>query len=352
MRFAGTLTRELLAGALLTASLLAWGAPAPATTAAPAAAAVATAMVPDAAGLAPWRGGIDLYRAGTFSTQQTWLWCTAADIQIARNIVLHRQDHSYAGQRAYFDWMRGRNRYRLPLSAGVDAQGWTAGFQHFVDRRYRLYASPSFDAALRSAVVNLRRTSLPVGITVDRGNHAWLITGFTATADPAATVHFTVTSVRVVGPLYGLQSKSGYDMPPDTRLTPAQLRTFFTPWHYAPTRMAWDGTYVSIQPVATATPKPTATPGPKATASPTLTAAPAATASDATPAAATSPSTGTAPAGASAMAMAAPTASPADRAASATLPFETGPQPVGLAVALAVLALGAIGGAWLLVRRR
>ena len=34
------------------------------------------------------------------------------------------------------------------------------------------------------------------------------------------TASFTVTSVRVVGPLYGLQSRNGYDMPPDTRLTP------------------------------------------------------------------------------------------------------------------------------------
>ena len=353
MRFAGTLTRGLLAGVLLTAPLLAWAAPPAGATDAPAPASDATTTVPAAAGLAPWRGGIDLYRAGTFSTQQTWLWCTAADVQIARNIVFHHQDHSYAGQLAYFDWMRGHNRYRLPLSAGVDAQGWTAGFQHFVDGRYRLYASPSFDAALRSAVVNLRRTSLPVGITVDRGNHAWLITGFTATADPAASTHFTVTSVRVVGPLYGLQSKNGYDMPPDTRLTPAQLRTFFTPWHYAPTRMVWDGAYVSIQPVATATPKPAATPKPKPTASPLPAATILATASAATATAAPSLSTGTASAGASGIAMAPPPASPADRAASAAVPLETGPPPLGLAVAiaLAVLVLGAIGGAFLLVRR-
>lgn len=362
MRFAGQLTRGLLAGALLTASLLAWGAPAAGAMNGRVPAPGATATVPAAAGLAPWHGGIDLYRAGTFSTQQTWLWCTAADIQIARNIVFHGQDHSYAGQQAYFAWMRARNRYRLPLSAGVDAQGWTAGFQHFVDGRYRLSASPSFDAALRSAVVNLRRTSLPVGITVDRGNHAWLMTGFTATADPAATTHFTVTSVRVVGPLYGLQSENGYDMPPDTRLTPAQLRTFFTPWYYAPTRMVWDGTYVSIEPVApatptptaTATPKPTAPPQPVSTASPGPTAAPPASATGAVATAATSPSTRAASAGPSAIALAASPASPADQAASAAVPLATGPAGVGLAgaMALAVLVLGAIVGVWVLVRRR
>ena len=50
-------------------------------------------------------------------------------------------DHTKAGQRRYFEWMRRRNRYDLPVSAGVDPQGWTAGMRHFVDDRYRLVAS-------------------------------------------------------------------------------------------------------------------------------------------------------------------------------------------------------------------
>ncbi len=198
---------------------------------------------------------------GVFTTQRTWLWCTAADIQISRNIVFHRADHTTAGQRAYFTWMRAHNRYALPLSAGVDAAGWAAGFRHFVDGRYQLVASTTFDAALRSAVTRLRRTSLPVGITVDHGNHAWLITGFTATADPATTTRFTVTSVRVVGPLYGLQSRNGYDMPPDTRLTPAQLRRFFTPWRYAPS--AWSGTGGTSRSSRSRLPRPRRPPPPR-----------------------------------------------------------------------------------------
>jgi len=117
-----------------------------------------------------------------------------------------------------------------------------------VDARYRLHAQTSFSAALRSAVANLRKANLPVGTTVDHGNHAWLSTGFTATADPAVTSSFTVTSVRVVGPLWGLQSINGYDMRPDTRLTPAQLAHYFTPWWYAPRRMVWDHKFISIQP--------------------------------------------------------------------------------------------------------
>ena len=210
-----------------------------------------------------WSGGVDLYRSGVFTTQKSWLWCTAADVQIIRNIVDHLADHSRAGQARYFDYMRAHNRYRIPVRDGVDPAGWTAGLRAFVDSRYRLVASTSFDSALRAAVTNLRRTNLPVAITVSRGNHAWVLTGFTATADPALTTRFTVTSVRVVGPLYGLQSRSyGYDMRPDRKLSPAQLRGFFTPWHYAGVRMAWEGRWVSIQAVPVAVAK--ASPSPPA----------------------------------------------------------------------------------------
>jgi hypothetical protein len=211
----------------------------------------ASGPAPGSAALLPaWDGDIDLYRDGVFTTQKSWLWCTAAGVQIVRNIVERDDDHTTSGQRRYFEWMRSKNHYELPLSAGVDPQGWTAGLRHFVDDRYRLVASRSFGAGLRSAAANLRRTGLPVALTVSNGNHGWILTGFEATADPLLTDDFEVTSVRVVGPLFGRQSKDGYDMRPNTELSARALRRFFTPWRYAPQAMIWDGKYVSIQPVA------------------------------------------------------------------------------------------------------
>ncbi len=203
-----------------------------------------------AALLPAWDGSLDLYREGVFTTQKDWLWCTAAGVQIVRNIVERDEDHSTSGQRRYFEWMRKRNRYDLPVSAGVDPQGWTAGLRHFVDDRYRIVASKSFRAGLRSAVENLRRTGLPVALTVANGGHGWILTGFAATADPLLTNDFEVTSVRVVGPLYGRQSRNGYDMAPNKKLSVEQLRRFFTPWRYEPLPMVWDGRFVTIQPIA------------------------------------------------------------------------------------------------------
>jgi hypothetical protein len=204
----------------------------------------------DLAALPTWTGGINLYRTGSFSTQKSWLWCTAAVAQMARNIVRHQADHSSLMQRRYFYWMRAHNKYSLPLSAGVDAAGWVAGMRHIVDDRYRLMSSATFTGALKLAVKRMRLTNLPVALAVMHGNHGWLLHGFTATADPAKTDAFTVTSVRVSGPLWGLQNRTfGYDMRPNTKLTVSQLRRFFTTWWYAPKRMIWDGRYVSIQPL-------------------------------------------------------------------------------------------------------
>jgi hypothetical protein len=229
-----------------------WRTQAPILVALLAAIALIVAALPGAAdaALPRWDGGIDLYRPGVFTTQRTWHWCTAADVQIMRNIVHHKTNHEKAQQRRFFRYMRAHDRYPIPVRDGVDPAGWTAGLRHYVDPRYRLVSSGSFKAALRSAVGNLRLTNLPVGIAVARGNHAWVLTGFSATADPAKTNHFTVTSVRVTGPLWGLQSRNyGYDMHPDTKLTRKRFKSFFTPWHYARIRMVWEGRWVSVQPI-------------------------------------------------------------------------------------------------------
>ena len=212
---------------------------------------LAMAALPDSAtaALPTWRGGVDLYRPGVFTTQKTWYWCTAADVQIMRNIVHHKTNHKKVQQRRFFQYMRAHDRYPIPVRDGVDPEGWAAGLRRYVDPGYRLVASGSFKKALRSAVRSLRLTNLPVGITVAHGNHAWVLTGFRATADPAVTDDFKIKSVRVTGPLWGLQSRSyGYDMRPNTKLTRRQLKRFFTPWHYAGVRMTWEGRWVSVQP--------------------------------------------------------------------------------------------------------
>ena len=205
--------------------------------------------------MSAWDGSINVYRTGVFTTQKTWYYCTAADVQIIRNIVFHEDDHSRAGQDRYFGYMRDHMRYAIPLKQGVDPAGWTAGMRHFVDDRYRLVRSATFTALLRSAVKALRRTNLPVALFVDHGNHGWVLHGFSATADPAVTNDFKVLSVRVTGPLWGRQNRTyGYDMKPNKKLSRAQLKDFVTRWHYAAIHMVWEGEYLSIAPTGASAP--------------------------------------------------------------------------------------------------
>ncbi|MFN8629943.1 MAG: hypothetical protein U0838_06350 [Chloroflexota bacterium] len=234
--------RGLLAGALTLAALL--GPSVPAATAAPADAfdfRVAPA-------LAAWTGGFDLYRSGVFTTQKSWLWCTAASIQITRNIVFRQTDHTASGQRTYFNWMRAHNKYTLPLSAGVDAQGWAV----------RLPALRQLD------VQALPRHLIQCCAPGARDQHAQ--------DEPAGGHHRGQRQSRVArhglhghrGPCgqqlvhghVGARGRAAVGAPVAQRLRhaaghqahPDPAPSYFTPWRYAPQRMVWDGKYVSVQP--------------------------------------------------------------------------------------------------------
>jgi hypothetical protein len=167
-----------------------------------------------------------------------------------RNIIFSRTDHGSAQQGAFFASMQAANRYQHAGQRGVDPQGFLAGLQQYVDPGYAIVASPTFDAAVRSAVTRLRVTGQPVVLIVAAGRHAWVLTGFTATADPARTTRFRVVSVRVVGPLYGRQSINGYDSPPDTSLSYAALRRFLLPYRFRFATTPWTGRFLTFQPMA------------------------------------------------------------------------------------------------------
>jgi hypothetical protein len=211
------------------------------------------------AGTPPHTGSetFDVYRPGVYSEQATWTWCTAASVQIIRNILFAETDHSSAHQQQFFDYMRASNRYQLASHRGVDPQGFLAGLRHLVNPGYALVASPTFDDAVRSAVTQLRLTGKPVVLIVAAGRHAWVLTGFTASADPARTADFEVVSVRIVGPLYGRQSVNGYDSPPDTSISYTALRRFLLPYRFPFALTPWTGRYLTLQAIpAAVTPAP------------------------------------------------------------------------------------------------
>jgi hypothetical protein len=203
-----------------------------------------------AAPQASWSGHEDLYRSGVFSSQKTLTWCVAASVQMMLNIVEGTHDHSRANQKRYIRYARKHDRYYDPSIPGTDGQGWVDDLHHFGGlASYHVVASRHYRGAIRSAVVRLRNTGEPVGLIVDYHNHAWVMTGFEASTDPAVDPGFTLKAVYVMGPLYPRPAHGGLDPPPDTRLTYQQLKAFLTP--YIDTEKPhnpWEGAYVTIQP--------------------------------------------------------------------------------------------------------
>ncbi len=198
-----------------------------------------------------WSGRYDLYRSGVFSSQQTMTWCVAASVQMMLNIVKGETDHSYANQHTYIHYARQHDRYKDPKITGTDGQGWVADLHHYGGLyNYRIVGSVSFKNAIRSAVKRLRTTGQPVGLIIDHHYHAWVMTGFDATADPEVDSSFVVEAVYIMGPLYPRPRQSnGLDPPPDTRLTRQELGHYLNTYidHLKP-NSPWEGKYVTIQP--------------------------------------------------------------------------------------------------------
>ena len=198
--------------------------------------------------LAAWSGGVQLYQGGVFSMQATMRWCVAASSQMIRNIATGGRDHSAASQQRYFIYGRAHNGYRTPESDGIDPAGWQAILRTYVDPGYHIVATTSYADTLRAAARAIRLTGRPVGVFVGFGAHVWVMSGFTATADPATSTSFQVTSVNVEGPLWGRQSRGGFDQAPNVRLSFDRFRSFLTPYRDPFEPLGWRNRYVVIAP--------------------------------------------------------------------------------------------------------
>jgi hypothetical protein len=200
--------------------------------------------------LPPWTGTYNLYRAGVFSSQRRSSWCVGASIQMMRNVVLGETDTSYANQQTYMRSARSLDMYTGGDGAkGSDPAGWAAALQvHGAGTRYHVVEKSSFRRAVRAAARALRQTGKPVGLLVGHGSHAWVMTGFKATADPALTDDFEVTSVYIMGPLYPRPKHYGFDPYPNKRLGMDTLRLRLTRYHDRLGPSRWDGSFVVILP--------------------------------------------------------------------------------------------------------
>ena len=194
----------------------------------------------------------DLYRPGDFVAQTNLVQCVGASMQMMINLVSARDDRSAATQRRLWQLARQLGPPRppdRPPRRGASVQGWAAGLNRLDQGPYAVVGYPSLADALYAAARAMRRTGRPVGLLAWGGRHAWVMSGFRATADPAVTDDFRVTHAIVLDPLYPLDSTTwGRSPAPGSSLTPARLGQAFVP-----RRGSWSGVlsgmWVIVQPI-------------------------------------------------------------------------------------------------------
>lgn len=196
---------------------------------------------------APSRVGfsMNLYEEGDFVSQKTPYWCIGASMQMMLNIIRATDDDSRASQERYMRVARSTGSSLRQVDHGQTAgglrgagsSGWARGLVASGAGGYAERAVDDFAAAVRAAASALRRTNRPVGLIVWRGAHAWVMTGFTATADPLAGPDYRITGVFVQDPWYPrVSSIWGPGQEPNSWISIKALKDDFLPrrggrWH-------------------------------------------------------------------------------------------------------------------------
>jgi len=194
---------------------------------------------------------MDLYRRGDFVSELEPVYCVAAAIQTMVNMISDGPaDTTRPTQERLF--ALAREQSLLQRGRGADPVGWTAALSIEGAGAYELVAEPTRARAIEVAARAIRLTGRPVGLLVWRGAHSWVMSGFTATADPAYRDDFRVTAVRIEDVWYPRISNIwGRSRPPDSLVPVGALAEDFLGWkrpHGSFPEM--NGTFVVVLPVA------------------------------------------------------------------------------------------------------
>jgi putative peptidoglycan lipid II flippase len=194
---------------------------------------------------------MDLYKPGDFVGELNDTWCIPAAMQTSMNIMNVYPDTTQDTQGKLFDlaYSIGGGTY-----GGADPVGWAGALTQLGYGKYSVGTRASMSDAITIVVKQIRKTQRPAGLLVWYGWHAWIVSGFTATADPATTSIFTVLSLRIEDVWYPRQSKlwnkdrNGYSRPPDSDVPVGLLSQDYKVWHQARVIAGREGMYVFVIP--------------------------------------------------------------------------------------------------------
>ena len=176
--------------------------------------------------------GMDLAGRGDFVAQKNFVQCVGASMQMMLNIMGRTNDRTAGTQLQLQKLARnlsGPTREGFERQ-GASVRGWMGGLNDLGAGPYRLVGLTTLNEALELAAKAIRTTGRPVGLLVWRGRHAWVMSGFKATADPLATDDFDVTAAIVLDPLYPHGSSVWGPSPrPRQALSPTAVGRQFVP---------------------------------------------------------------------------------------------------------------------------
>lgn len=146
----------------------------------------------------------DLYFAAGYERQVDSRTCTAAGTAMMMNFIA-RRDFSL-NQLTILRFEQPRDALNDRVQRGSDPLGWSKAATYWsrYTGRSTIYAWQAFSseyAALKDAAARIARFGKPVGLVVQHGRHAVVMTGFKANHDPSRG-DFRLLSVFVSDP-YG-----------------------------------------------------------------------------------------------------------------------------------------------------
>ena len=239
--------------AILFTLALALAAPAAPVVAAPAAPVPAASAAAEQAAFS-----ITLHRPGDFVSQYTAHWCIGASMQMMLNIIGVTDDRTRETQADYMELARtvlprrpGSPRRRNVRSEdrGAGSAGWTRALTVLGGGGYYRRGEQAYGAAIEAAAYALRKTNRPVGLLVWRGAHAWVMSGFTATADPLVDPDARITGVYVLDPWYPrVSSIWGPGQEPGSWVSVDALAADFLPYRPSRRNPTMVGKFVLVLP--------------------------------------------------------------------------------------------------------
>jgi hypothetical protein len=209
---------------------------------------LAVAADPAAAESRPYR--LDLGSRSDFVAQTNLVQCVGASMQMMINMLRAEPDRTAATQLRYQQLARRSSGPRIGgrERRGASIWGWSAGLTELGAGPYRVVGVDRIDEAVLIAAQAMRLTRRPVGLLMWRGRHAWVMSGFRATADPL-TPRARVTRVIVEDPLYPRDSRTWGPSPdPGAQLTIGQLGRQFVPRRQSTRSPHLSGKYVVLIP--------------------------------------------------------------------------------------------------------